>query len=194
MQWVASILVGLVALLARKRRGLHSRMGLAYLGCMTGVFASALWLATVHPNPFLLGVAIFSYYLTFMGFSSARWKLDLPWAVRWLAPLSGVAGAAVLVWQLHIVAMVFGGILLLNALSDLAIAAGWWKPKSGKLSWMFAHGGKMGGSYISVVTAFLVVNIEFDAAPWLMWLLPTVIGTALLTRWNVRARRRLKAR
>jgi hypothetical protein len=56
---------------------------------------------------------------------------------------------------------------------------------------MFSHAGRMGGSYIATVTAFVVTNVELEAAPWVPWLAPTLVGTVLLTRWNVRMRKKL---
>jgi hypothetical protein len=188
----AALISGLIAILARKKRGLHSRVGLIYFISMSGVFVSATLLSILHDIPFLLGVAIFSYYLCLMGFSAARWKGKSPLWLRIVIPTAGTAGAIILFSQSNIVPYVFGGILLLNTLLDFAVLTGLRKAPGGKLSWMFEHAGKMGGSYIATVTAFIVVNLQFTPAPWLPWLLPTVIGSALIMRWNVRMNRKMK--
>jgi hypothetical protein len=40
----------------------------------------------------------------------------------------------------------------------------------------------MSGSYIAATTAFLVVNIQLPQYNWTLWLLPTVIGSILISR------------
>lgn len=188
----AALVTGLIAILAKKKRGLHSRVGLIYFISMSGVFLSATLLSILHDIPFLLGVAIFSYYLCLMGFSAARWKGKSPLWLRIVIPSAGTAGAVILFFQGNIVPYVFGGILLLNTLLDFAVLTGLRKAPGGKLAWMYAHAGRMGGSYIATVTAFVVVNLQFAPAPWLPWLLPTVVGSALIIRWNVRMSRKMK--
>jgi hypothetical protein len=40
----------------------------------------------------------------------------------------------------------------------------------------------MGGSYISAVTAFVVVNIQLPQFQWVLWILPGIIGGILIGR------------
>lgn len=44
--------------------------------------------------------------------------------------------------------------------------------------WLASHIGGMGGSYIALVTALLVVN--YQPAPLWIWFVPSVIGTPLI--------------
>lgn len=46
--------------------------------------------------------------------------------------------------------------------------------------WLPRHIGGMGGSYIALVTALLVVNA--GVAAWWAWSLPTIVGTVLIRR------------
>src|SRR3954451_10256587 len=46
--------------------------------------------------------------------------------------------------------------------------------------WLRRHIGGMGGSYIALVTALLVVNAGVEA--WWAWALPSVFGTVLIRR------------
>jgi len=40
----------------------------------------------------------------------------------------------------------------------------------------------MGASYISAVTAFVVVNITIPGFGWALWILPSIIGGSLIGR------------
>jgi len=60
--------------------------------------------------------------------------------------------------------------------------------------WLHAYTHGRGGSYIALVTAFVVVALTVDgpltgAASLIPWLAPTLIGTVLIEQW----RRRLTA-
>jgi len=54
-------------------------------------------------------------------------------------------------------------------------------------NWMTAHIAGMGGSYIAIVTGFLVVNQKHtewlnDMPSFFLWLLPTIIGTPFIIK------------
>ncbi len=53
-----------------------------------------------------------------------------------------------------------------------------------KNQWLLRHISTMLGGYIATFTAFLVVNVSLESAPWLPWLLPTIIGTPLIAYWT----------
>jgi len=46
--------------------------------------------------------------------------------------------------------------------------------------WLVRHIGGMGGSYVALTTALLVVNA--GAGAWWAWSLPTIVGTVLIRR------------
>jgi hypothetical protein len=50
----------------------------------------------------------------------------------------------------------------------------------------------MGGSYISAVTAFVVVNFQFQPG-FVLWLLPTAIGSPLIAMAIRKRRTKLSA-
>ena len=66
-----------------------------------------------------------------------------------------------------------------------AALGGWWVRHRHFDGWLAWHIGLMCGSYISFVTAFLVVNLGFGSIP--AWILPTLIGTPLIGRATARA-------
>ena len=71
------------------------------------------------------------------------------------------------------------------AATEVAALVGWEVRRRHASGWLGWHIRLMGGSYISFVTAALVVNW---ASP-LAWVLPTVIGTPLILRAVKRAGR-----
>lgn len=117
------LLVGPVAMAARKRRGRHTSAGAVYLWA-AGVMAST-------------AVAL------------ASWDLAASW---WLGLIAVATEAAAL-----------GGV---------------WVRRRRRPGWRAVHVQLMCGSYISFVTAFLVVNWESPLA----WFAPTIIGTPLILR------------
>ena len=78
-------------------------------------------------------------------------------------------------WPLALIAMA----------TEAAALAGWMVRRRGRPGWLPLHIGLMCGSYISFLTAFLVVNWSNPLA----WILPTVIGTPLIARTSARAGR-----
>ena len=74
-----------VALLTAKGRANHVRAGRVYGVAMTGVFVTALPLAMITANLFLLLVAVFSFYMVFAGWRFARNHRGQPQWVDWAA-------------------------------------------------------------------------------------------------------------
>jgi len=69
-----------------------------------------------------------------------------------------------------------------------------WAAARRRRGWLHAYTHGRGGSYIALVTAFVVVALTVDgpftgAASLIPWLAPTLIGTVLIEQW----RRRLTA-
>lgn len=60
--------------------------------------------------------------------------------------------------------------------TEAAVAAGWWARSHRSPGWHTRHVRLICGSYISLVTALLVVSWESPLA----WVLPTVVGTVLV--------------
>jgi hypothetical protein len=116
------LILGPVAMLARKRRGRHTRAGLAYQVATAVLAVSAVGLAELNP------------------------------AVWWL----GIIGIAT--WA--------------------AALGGWWARRRRFPGWLPVHIQLMCGSYISFVTAFLVVNWWSPVT----WIAPTLVGAPLIAR------------
>lgn len=76
-------------------------------------------------------------------------------------------------------ALSFGRLYYLAAIAAATQAAalgGWWVQERRPAGWVPVHVSLMCGSYISLVTALLVVNFPNPVS----WVLPTVVGSPLI--------------
>jgi len=74
--------------------------------------------------------------------------------------------------------------------TEVAALAGWRAARQRRTGWLPRHVGLMCGSYVSLVTALLVVSWDSPLA----WILPTVIGSPLIARARARASRQSPGR
>jgi uncharacterized membrane protein len=161
-----ALLAGLVPMLGRKGGLWHLRAGRVYTGCMVAVAFTATLLCVLQPitpgRLFLTGIAGLSFYLSFSGWRAARQH-----SAQLRRPDQVLAGLAFLLALLMVGAGLrlpavlfafFGGLLGLFAGRDLWQS---WRPpaQDQPTPWIFRHFTRMGGSYISAVTAFIVVNV-----------------------------------
>jgi uncharacterized membrane protein YeaQ/YmgE (transglycosylase-associated protein family) len=89
-----------------------------------------------------------------------------------LAVCLSAAGLAILDWQR------IWWFLPIAAFSYANALRGYLAAKRRRPGWLRAHIGGMGGSYIALITALLVVNLGRDLA--IVWLLPTVVGSPII--------------
>lgn len=92
-----------------------------------------------------------------------------------VSALGLVAFAPVRLWWLALIACG----------TEVAALAGWREARRRRPGWRSRHVGLMAGSYVSLVTALLVVNWSSPLA----WILPTLVGTPLIARASARAAR-----
>ncbi len=188
-----ALLSGLVAMLTLKGGNNHRLAGKIYFWGMTAVFLGAVAVAIGHNNEFLLMVGFFSYYMTVRGYRILSLKGlhqgQQASLIDWLIiSVSGVFVLILLSWGvlgmlkgqgMAIVAFVFGTIGSSFLFSDIRKFV---KPPSEKMHWWYGHISSMGGSYISAVTAFVVVNIQLPQFQWVLWILPAIIGSIIIGR------------
>ncbi|MBA2733834.1 MAG: hypothetical protein H0U54_13185 [Acidobacteria bacterium] len=182
------------AMLTRKGGLWHRRWGKVYFWSMVVVVLTGVLLAFVRFNPFLLLIAVFSFYLAFSGYRALYRKTPqqragiLDWGVSVLMLTGGASFIGYGIYLLlilqtvsfGIVAIVFGSIGLASAISDIR---SFLRPPTDKLAWWFSHMSGMLAAYIATVSAFSVVNFHF-LPPAVRWLWPTVIGTIGTTVWT----------
>jgi hypothetical protein len=76
------------------------------------------------------------------------------------------------------------GFLLYIAIFSYAFAlVGYVAAKKRPKGWLPVHISGQAGSYIALVTAFLIVQVG-TGAPLIIWLIPTIIGTPIITWVN----------
>jgi hypothetical protein len=73
---------------------------------------------------------------------------------------------------------------LIAAATWAAALGGWWMRRRQPRGWLQWHVSLMCGSYISLVTALLIVNIGLGSP--VGWLAPTLVGTPLIAWTNIR--------
>ncbi|GAC1532163.1 MAG: hypothetical protein NVS3B12_09410 [Acidimicrobiales bacterium] len=123
------LVLGPLAMRAPKRRGRHTKLGVAYQWATGALCLSAIALAALKP------------------------------ALWWL----GVIAVAI----------------------EVAALGGWAVQRRRRPGWVRLPVSLMCGSYVSFVTAFLVVNLGLGS--WLAWVAPTMIGSPLIARAAARA-------
>jgi hypothetical protein len=191
-----------VAMLTLKGARWHRRAGKVYFWAMAAVAASALALVFFRPNPFLLLVAVFSFYLAFTGYRVLYRKngergTGLDWLASGLTFHSGLGLIALGVWQpapmfsgTPIASIIFGGLAAGGSLRDM------WSyshTPSDPKAWLYSHISGMLGAYIATLTAFSAVNMTF-LPPVVRWLWPTIIGIPAISFWIASHKRQDHAR
>lgn len=199
-----ALLSGGISFVATKGKALHKRSGMIYTAAMLAVGLSAIIMCLLRYNPFLFTVGIFSTYMTVTGYRSLQYhkkSQSIALLPDWLLLISAflLAGGFSLhmileeglsLQGIQLVLMVFMSILLLFIISDLRLLI-----KTNTLSrkgMLRRHIGRMGGAYISTLTAFLVTNVQTEPL-YLAWLLPTAIGTPFIIFFITRYTSKKKA-
>jgi hypothetical protein len=196
---IIGFIVAPIALMLKKGSRGHKRWGKIFFYAMTGVAATAIVMAPVKHNIFLTCIAVFSFYLAFSGFRAVyrrRHTDGKPVLIDWLfLVLDLIFSAGLIIFGIvslpgsfAIVPIILGSLGVLLGTRDLALFT---RPKS-KHDWIFAHIVGMVASYISAVSAFSAVNLNFEWLPgWIQWLWPTIIGVPLLSRYTRNYRKKL---
>lgn len=196
---VLALVAGVVALGTAKGGRRHRRAGRAYVLAMAVVVATALPLALVDGNYFLLTIAVFSGYLVLNGYCVLSRKRPTPSdaaPLDWVAHLTmagiGVAmlglGSRSLLGgdELGVALVVFGAIGLVLAGREIVAV---YRPPDGPREWFYRHIAFMGGGYIATVTAAVTVNLTM-LPPVVRWVGPTAVGTPAIVLAVLRYRRK----
>lgn len=195
-----SLISGLFAIFSKKGGTLHKKSGKVYFWGMVIVVVTGLIIGAYKGNLFIQTIAVFSFYMVFTGRRVLRFKQSItPSAVDWLfnvismlTATAMVSYAAFLLYKIGFrgitpMLLVFGSLLLTMVIQDYKKLR---KKQFVKNAWLFDHISRMGGSYIATVTAFLVINIDFQPA-WIVWLLPTAVGTPIMIKTSAAWRKKL---
>ncbi|NVK05315.1 MAG: hypothetical protein HWD92_10850 [Flavobacteriia bacterium] len=192
------LITGTTAALLKKERGYHSTLGKYFTRSMYLVAFTGIPLSILANNLFVFALAIFTLNMVITG-SRAFKGLSKP--QRLAMSIFSIAGALTLLvlgvtaLTIHgnlmgLVALTFGTLLTSMGIRDWRIYKGTIRPNP-----LNIHINQMGGALIASYTAFLsigafriITNLGYDPSNWqaLFWLLPTVIGSLLLTRANAK--------
>ena len=194
----AALLAAGVALLTAKGRTNHVRSGRVYALAMTLVFLTALPLAILGADVFLLFIAFFSFYLVFAGWRFARNRRGRPQPVDWTAAAImvltglGMGGYAIILARggdsQWVTLTLFGAIALGLGLADALFHRAYRARAATYARRISRHLTNMLGGTIATITAVLVVNVDTNP-PWLAWILPIIVITPLIVWWNSRVKR-----
>lgn len=190
-----ALLTAVVALLTSKGGVNHVRSGRVYAFAMTLVFLTAVPLAMLGADIFLLLIAFFSFYLVFAGWRFAKNYSGSAQPVDWIA-IAVMAVTALLMWCYAVyIAMqgsgqwvtlvIFGAIAFALSVVDARYYRVATTPRVQRVQ---RHLTNMLAGTIATVTAVLVVNVSVEPV-WIPWILPTIVITPLIVWWNIRIAR-----
>lgn len=178
------------AITTAKGRNKHRAFGRWYFYGMVGVFITAIPMAILHSNTFLLLIAIFSFYLAFSGWRYGKRRgVEVRWS-DWAVTCAMIIAALIMIgagtWYFDtnnfetIVSIIFGVIGGSFAIRD---ARSYYTGHIDNKVRIARHLGGMLGGTIAVFTAVLVVNVHIEPE-FVLWLAPTVIFSPLITYWT----------
>lgn len=193
----AGLIAGAIAASVKKGSKVHNGSGKVYFYGMLIASIAALvvsWLPA-HQNLFLFAVGGFTLYMIASGYRIINLKRQLKispqpftaldYSISFFAVAFGGFLIVIAILGLKngntfgIVPAVFGAICLNYARLDYLLFTG---KKVLKTTWISNHITRMMGALIATYTAFLVVNVHIQQN-WILWLLPTVIGSVLIAKF-----------
>ena len=177
-----SLIAGAIALSVVKGGKVHRTAGKVFFIAMLFVSVSAFVIAIDKSLSFLLAISIFSFYMNYTGYRALKNREVKHKWFDWLPMVFSAFTVAYMFYSMNVVLLVFGALLLLFIVQDIRQQ---FQDEEGikkaRRLRVLQHISRMGGAYIATVTAFLVVNIKFVKPGWIVWLLPTVVGTLVIT-------------
>src|SRR5690606_2468275 len=186
-----ALLTGLYNMIARKGGPRHRKAGTLFAWGMYAVAISALVLSIYIDSLFFFCLGVFTFYMTWNGQRSAVMRKVIFDRSDRLVLLIGtlntilmlVNGNAILfgLGVLSATLVVRELILFRRVLKGLEIPIN---------TWLVRHIGMMVGSYISTLTAFLVVNWKVPDLYWVPWVLPPIVFVPYIVWWSRKVTKR----
>ena len=188
------LFTGTINIIRKKGTKTHLLLGKFFLYAMLINAVAGFIMAIMHTIPFLLIIAVFSFYMVSTGHRilslknllSQQKPKYIDYFLSYLMLLFGISfmgyGSYILYHQNNfgVVLLTFGIISLLMVRTDFKIYAGSTKYLN---YWLLIHLQRMIGAYIAAVTAFLVTNDYFNLGV-ILWLLPTIVLVPLIFKWS----------
>ncbi len=181
-----ALFTGLIALLSKKKKGRHTKTGFIFHIAMLAVVVSAIIMAILHHNYFLFVIGVFSFYLTYNGYRSIKFMkkqvlkpgfqdkaaIIISFILMIAVTIKFISEKGVNFNGFTPIILTFDVIFLLLLLQDVQLFKTSHKPTGN--FWLIRHITRMVPAYISTLTAFLVVNVNYQY-PIVIWLAPTVL-------------------
>ncbi len=187
---LASALVAITNKLLSLKHQWHVYSGRVYFASMLTITVTAIPIALLTNNRFLLLIAVFSGYLVHAGWRYATNRKGTPRLIDWCSVSGMIVAAAVMVSvgavelladkQEGIILLVFGFIGWGNCARDFLILKSGGATGNKRIA---MHLTMMLAGTIATVTAFVVTNFTLNPE-FVLWLLPTVVITPLIVWWN----------
>lgn len=189
------LLAAMGALAVTKGEYWHRSFGKLFFYAMTGVFLTAIPLAFIFKNLFLILIAIFSYYLAFTGRRFAQNRSGIATSVDWFVIIVMILTSITMltIGCFHyasgsyesITLMIFGMIGLISSIGDFISYRK--NQISGRVR-IVKHLTAMLGAFIAALTAFSVTNL-YISPPLILWLGPTIIMLPVIFYWQHRVKK-----
>ena len=182
------LLCAMGALASRKGGKMHVGCGRFFIGGMAVAGVTAVALAVIASDAFLLSIALFSGAQVFAGWRYARLRDgEANWLDTWVTAMLGVVSIW-MIWRgtemllgnnsLGLALLFFGLIGILLAWRDFKVRR---RGAVGSLR-IRLHMARMMGGTIAAVTAVMVVNVSLGP-PWLVWILPSLVMVPWIFWW-----------
>ncbi len=200
---VVSLVAAPIALMVLKGGSAHRLAGQFFFWSMTWIFISAIILSVYKSIPFLLMIAVFSYYSVVIAYRSLYQKQlyrgkGITW-FDWMAlVISGSFNLGFVAWGVFqavqgrqgfisylAVGFGIGGLIIVTTQLKSFV-----KHPTDKNHWLFAHIGNMTGGFIASVTAFSANVLTFLPGV-IQWIWPSFVGIPLIYFWIKSYRRKL---
>lgn len=183
------LIVGTILMFLKKGNTNHKKLGLLFFISMLMNAFCSLVLAIIHPNLFLFIIGIFSIYLAITGRRHLKVKL---FTVQkdavlydWILSSTMLLFGLILIiygWMNEQMIYLFFGILTFFLSSREMYV--FYTKKYPEHYFIKSHIGRMIGSYITALTAFIVVN-DFGYVPnYVKWIGPTILFVPLIIYWQ----------
>jgi uncharacterized membrane protein len=180
-----ALFTGLFNMIARKGGARHRKAGMLYAWSMYAVSFSALLLSGFINSIFFFSLGVFSFYMTWNGQQSAALRKVVFDVKDRLVLVAGILNTVLMLVNGN--AILFG-LGLLSATLVVREIVLFIKVRKGIVvpanTWLVRHIGMMVGSYISTLTAFLVVNWHDIGPYWIPWALPPAVLVPYIIWWS----------
>lgn len=192
-----ALLSGLFTMIARKGGPRHRKAGTFFAWGMYAVAISSLVLSIHIDSLFFFCLGIFTFYMTWNGQrSAAQRKVVFDRSDR-LVLLIGTLNTILMLVNGNAILFGLGVLSATLVVRELVLFRMVLKGSEFPINtWLVRHIGMMVGSYISTLTAFLVVNWDGIGPYWIPWAAPPLVLVPYIIWWSrkvVKRSGRLKA-